>query len=28
MRMIGELCNTLEELVNTPASPSGTGESA
>ena len=28
MRMIGELCNTLEELVSAPASPSGTGESA
>jgi len=28
MRMIGELCNTLEELVSAPASPSGTGETA
>jgi hypothetical protein len=28
MRMIGDLCNVLEELISTPAGPAGTGESA
>ena len=28
MRMIGELCNTLEELVSSPASPPAAGETA